>query len=469
MSSKTTIKLTGNGKWSPPQNVKNVKVYIKQLPQCLIGGGWNETAGAGAGNSIINSGRNIYCWGQGTSGQIGNNAAANASLLTQMVQASYVAVHISGGEKATYAISYSKQLFAWGSNQYAQIGDGSTTNRSSPVIIGSNLWNYVSGGARYAAGIPTDGKVYFWGENTYGQFGTNNITNYSVPTVSTTLPSGDFFKKISTGGASAVALSKTNTAYVCGLNTSGQLGLGDVNNRSSFVRVSQYAGRVMDICAGSESVHLLLNDGTIVSSGGNTSGQLGINSTASRSTWTPMTTSIRFSKLMDDMKQQTLFAISANGVLYACGDNTFGQLGNGSTTSRSTMAAVTTNISRCVSVVGAKDCVLAIAYDTAGSPAYGNNAYLFTWGKNDVGQLGLGSTSDLNNKSTPTQNFTVNGSPAMNAGTVLDVKYFSVNSSTSYSYVTQSTSPTSFTVPSFGGVPFTLTPQDFEMFLEYYA
>lgn len=72
-------------------------------------------------------------------------------------------------------------LFAWGSNYAGQIGDGSTTPRSSPVQIGALSWLSIAGGASHSIGIRSDNLLFSWGSNDYGQLGTGNTTGYSSP------------------------------------------------------------------------------------------------------------------------------------------------------------------------------------------------------------------------------------------------------------------------------------------------
>ena len=73
-------------------------------------------------------------------------------------------------------------MWAWGYNQFGHLGDGTSTNRSTPERIDpSHNWASVSSGYYESAAITTDGQLYAWGDNANGQLGDGTTTNRSVP------------------------------------------------------------------------------------------------------------------------------------------------------------------------------------------------------------------------------------------------------------------------------------------------
>jgi len=87
---------------------------------------------------------------------------------------------VSGAWKEFYSKGF--VLYAWGDNTYGQLGDGTTTNRLSPTVIGSCTWKAISGGRYHSLGIRADDKLYAWGDNTYGQLGDGTTTQRESPT-----------------------------------------------------------------------------------------------------------------------------------------------------------------------------------------------------------------------------------------------------------------------------------------------
>ena len=75
-----------------------------------------------------------------------------------------------------------KTLWTWGRNNYGQLGDGSTTDHSSPVQIGSDTdWSQVTGGDSHSLSLKSNGTLWTWGRNNYGQLGDGSTTNHSSP------------------------------------------------------------------------------------------------------------------------------------------------------------------------------------------------------------------------------------------------------------------------------------------------
>jgi alpha-tubulin suppressor-like RCC1 family protein len=89
---------------------------------------------------------------------------------------------VSGGGLHTYGVNAAKSLYCWGNNSAGQIGDGSTTNRSAPVRIGTaGAWASVSGGDSHTCAVSTGKSLYCWGYNAQGQVGDGTTTQRNSP------------------------------------------------------------------------------------------------------------------------------------------------------------------------------------------------------------------------------------------------------------------------------------------------
>ena len=127
-------------------------------------------------------------------------------------------------------------LWSIGQNAQGQLGLGDVVHRSSPVQVGSlTNWKLVAGGAYHTVSVKTDGTLWSCGYNGYGQLGLGTVVHRSSPVQVGALTN---WKQVACGYTHTVSVKTDGTLWSCGYNnTYGQLGLGDVVNRSSPVQV----------------------------------------------------------------------------------------------------------------------------------------------------------------------------------------------------------------------------------------
>jgi hypothetical protein len=163
-------------------------------------------------------------------------------------------------------------VWAWGTNQNGQLGDGGTTDSSTPLAV-SGLHNIIaiaSGGAHSLA-VTADGKVWSWGANDSGQLGTGTNADSALPME---IPGLSGISAVAAGENHSLALSSDGKVWAWGGNSSGQLGDGTTVNRNTPVQVESLDD-IVAIAAGKVHSMALARDGTVWSWGGNYNGQLG--------------------------------------------------------------------------------------------------------------------------------------------------------------------------------------------------
>ena len=344
-------------------------------------------------SSLLDVYGNAYSWGLNANGQSGVGSVTPASSPVAVLGGLQFEKIYGAATGGSYGINHIGAAYAWGLNTNGQLGDASVIPKSSPVAV--------AGGLRFVALYPRDasvhaisanGLLYSWGINTNGQLGHGNVTPKSSPVA--VLSSLKFSKVVSTSGAAAagatLGLTTAGVAYAWGINTNGNLGLGDVTPRSSPVAV--LGGHTFkDIGGGALSSRYFfvgLNlSGAAYAWGINTSGNLGVGDATPRSSPVAVVGGLTFERIFTHDKSETVFGLTSAGALYAWGDNSQGQLGVGDITNRSSPVAVLGGLTF-ASVKLFQSTVIGLTSD--------GTAY--AWGLNANGQLGLG---DVVSRSSP--------------------------------------------------------------------
>ncbi len=277
----------------------------------------------------------------------------------------------------------------WGRNNFAQLGDGTSTNRrfAGPVSgLGSGVTAISSGQAHTC--VIHRGAAKCWGDNFYGQIGDGTNTNplHPVPVQTSGLGSG--VAAISVGGYHTCALTMAGAVWCWGRNAEGQLGDGTTTRRLVPVQVPGLTSGVVAIDAGRSHTCAVTTGGTLWCWGDNVSGQLGDGTTTQR--LAPVQVSGLGSGVQAvSASGATTCALTSDGAARCWGWNTHGQLGDGTTTPRLTP----------VQVSGLASGVQSIATGPHHTCARRNGAAL-CWGRNDYNQLGDGITIESH---VPTQ------------------------------------------------------------------
>ena len=276
----------------------------------------------------------LWTWGQGYSGQLGDNTTTNRSTPVTTSAGGTNWKQVSSGFFHCAAIKTDGTLWTWGQGTDGQLGDNnSTTNKSTPIttFAGGTNWKQVSGGRFYCAAIKTDGTLWTWGQGIYGQLGDNTATSKSTPV--TTFAGGTNWKQVSAGGFHTAAIKTDGTLWTWGNGTEGQLGDNTATNKSTPVTTFAGGTNWKQVSSGYFNCAAIKTDGTLWTWGRGSS--LGDNTFTDK--YTPVTTFAGGTnwKQVSSGGSHTA-AIKTDGTLWTWGAGFDGRLGDNTETNKST-------------------------------------------------------------------------------------------------------------------------------------
>lgn len=399
----------------------------------------------------------LYAWGNNAAGGLGDGTTTvRSSPVAVLGGLKFQKVICGSSALTTWGLTPSGAVYGWGDNSNGQIGDGTITSRSSPVAVVGGLTfadiTFIS--STGIMGITTSGAAYGWGTNVNGNIGDGTTTNRSSPTaVAGSLSFGKIVPTGSISGASFMGLTTSGVAYGWGYNADGRLGVGDTTPRSSPVAVlggltftNVYGGGFNASTGG--NFYFLTPTGAAYAVGNNLNGVLGNNSVNATSSPVAVVGSLAFKQLYTTTSGGRI-GLTTTGAAYGWGDNSAGNLGVGDSTNRSSPVAV---------VGGLTFTSLSTGFlgSFQNSGAITPNGTLYTWGSNTSGQLGDGT---VNNRSSPVA-VLGNLMPKIANTTVL--KRLTVTPGTSYSINIQQYNA------QFGSEPLGPGPYDY-IVVEYFS
>ena len=408
-------------------------------------------------SSAITSNERIFTWGNNDNGKLGDGTTTDRYIPTDItnqfnLENDEKVVNLSLGTVHSSAITSNKRVFTWGLNSVGQLGDGSKNDRYEPteithqfnLKIGEKITNLSLGyfessaitskgriftwgssqlvpiemnifsikikriylpisestlklcsGSLYSSLVTTEGRVFSWGLNNYGQIGDGTTTDRYVPTEITNnfnLQAGEKVVNLAIGREHSSAITSNGRVFSWGRNNYGQLGDGTTTDRYVPTEITHLfnlegSEKVVSIYLGNSFSSAITSNGRVFTWGSNNNGQIGDGTTTDR--YVPTEITHQFN-LESDEKVISLglgnnhsSAITSNGRLFTWGENSFGQLGNGSTTATNVPTEITHQFN-----LQTGDKIVSISLGYLHSSAITSNGRLFTWGANYSGQLG---------------------------------------------------------------------------------
>ena len=349
---------------------------------------------AGVHSAAAATSGDVYAWGVGSEGELGNGTTtfAQTTPVAVSLPAGVTATAIAGGGATGLAIGSNGTLYAWGFGPEGELGNGTTTAvQTTPVAVslpaGVTATAIAAGGfAGYAIG--SNGTVYAWGVGDEGELGNGTTTSPQTTPVAVSLPAGVTATAIAAGLETGYAIGSNGTVYAWGSGPDGELGNGSTTGvQTTPVAVSLPAGvTATAIAAGDETGYAIGSNGTLYAWGLGTDGLLGNGTTTSAQT-TPVAVSLPAGVTATAIAGGAFagYAIGSNGTDYAWGFGGDGELGNGTTTSAQTTPVAVS--------LPAGVTATAIAGGSRTGYAIGSNGTLYAWGFGTDGELGNGTTT----------------------------------------------------------------------------
>jgi alpha-tubulin suppressor-like RCC1 family protein len=311
---------------------------------------------------VVASDHKAYCWGRNDYGQLGiNNVTTPISSPTAVYTAGVLSgktiLSLATGGHHTCVIANDNFAYCWGYNNYGEVGDNTLVNKSVPTLVNntsgiSSLYNKtiskLSAGNYDTCVVDTLGKAHCWGDDTFGQVGNNSTSPYQIKAaVAVNVVSGtsSLYNKtvtdISSNGFFTCALDSLGAVHCWGEGDMGHIGNNAVTNP---IKVPN-----------------LVNTTNGVSS--------------------------LYNKTVTKIAQNGSCAISSDNLVHCWGDNSSGQVGDNTVTQRNAPVLIYTS-----GVLSGKTITsISAAYASACVITSTNNAYC--WGMNTYGQLGDGTTT----------------------------------------------------------------------------
>ncbi|MEA2712852.1 MAG: hypothetical protein QOK27_813 [Gemmatimonadales bacterium] len=381
------------------------------------------------------------CQNDNSVGPTDPNASETGPRLATTTTAPLVFLQVDAGVDHTCGVATDNRAYCWGRNKIGivsggitgsgQLGDGTTTDRHSPVAVaGGLLFRQVSAGAYHTCGVTMDYRAYCWGWNGssdygYGQLGDGTTTTRLKPVP---VLGGHQFRQVSAGSFSTCGVSyPDNRAYCWGWNPYGQLGDGTVMERRTPVAVAGTL-RFRQVSAGEGHTCGATTDNVAYCWGLNAAGRIGDSTTVfRRKTPTAVAGGLLFRQLSAGAGHSC--GVTTDDRAFCWGDNHYGQIGDGKTTSirrwpRAVIGALrfreviagsfhtcgqtTTNLAYCWGDGRLGDGTTMLRRSpvpvsgghqfrqlTAGGPSCGRDLVqkAYCWGANGFGQLGDGTTT----------------------------------------------------------------------------
>ena len=363
-------------------------------------------------NGLLTSESRIFSWGTNTLYQVGNNDTTAVKVPTNIsafytLNAGEVITQVSYGGDTNGFLTSENRIFSWGRNSNGSVGNNDTTTVQVPTDISTfytlnegETITQISYGGSTNGFLTSENRIFSWGVNTYGAVGNNDTTAVQVPTdISTfyTLNEDEVITQISYGATTNSFLTSDNRIFSWGRNDAYQVGNNDTVNVliptdiSSFYTLNE-GETITQISYGNYTNGFLTSENRIFSWGANSDYQVGNNDTVA--VQVPTDISSFYTLNEGEVITQISYGGATNGFLtsekriFSWGRNTTGSVGNNDTAD----VQVPTDISTFYTL-NTGEVITQISYGGDSNGFITDKTRIFSWGANNVGQVGNNDTT----------------------------------------------------------------------------
>jgi uncharacterized repeat protein (TIGR02543 family) len=344
------------------------------------------------------------------------------------VQDEFDFAQVSSGGYFTLALTSTGQVMSWGANNYGQLGDGTTTNRTTPVDISNNFdlvegetITMISAGISSSMALTSTGRVFMWGYNYYGQLGIGTTTNQSLPidiTANFEL-SGDTITKVVAGYSTSYAITDNGQVFAWGSNSDVMIGDGTSIHRYYPKNTTNYFNlntgeKIVEILTGHRSAAAITSDNRIFTWGyDGYSGYLARGTSIYTSSY-PYDVTANFGLVEGETIRLSVFGsnsgiiVTSNDRIIGWGDNYGYELGLGNNTAVTLPLDITSNFSL------GSETIVDITMGNHNTMLLTSDGRVISVGYNHRGALVTGNTTSLTLLTEVTSNFSVIGEDSLN-------------------------------------------------------
>lgn len=348
---------------------------------------WNLIAGGNNHSLGLKSDGTLWAWGTNGDGQCGQGNFLGGTGAPTRVGLESNWTFIATGNKCSYAIKNDGTLWAWGINDFGQLGDGTLIKKNIPTQIGTNNdWQKViSGNGSHAFAIKTNGTLWAWEQNNHGQLGLG--TSSTMETVPIQVGNENNWLNASIGFTHSLFIKTNGTIWSCGLGNDGALGNGSnvlafvptqIGTQNNWIKIA--SGFYFSAAINSENKLFMWGD--------NSQGQLGIGDYINKNIPTQINNETNWDEIVLGLFHSV--ALKSNKTVWSWGSHFNCQLGNGNPCA---IPGVNINLPQQINIETNWDKIFT---GYSHSFSIKSNGELWAWGFNGGRQLGNNTTTSSN-------------------------------------------------------------------------